>query len=110
MSKTAYLAGLILATLAACSTTPPVVDIPNEITNATTPADHQRLADYFAKKSADYEAVAVLQEKMGLSYATPRPKGDYSAMASHCRTLAAQLHASAREAKYLEAGHRTLAK
>ncbi|WP_018608681.1 hypothetical protein [Uliginosibacterium gangwonense] len=109
MSKTAYLAGLILVALAACTTTPPVNDIPNEILSASTPADHTRLADYFAKKSADYNAEAVLHEKMALSY-NSRPKGDYSSMASHCRTLAAQFHASAREAKSLESEHRALAK
>ena len=108
-SKTIYLAGIILTTLAACSTVQPVNDIPAQIANATTPADHQRLAEYFTKKSADYEADAVLHERMVASY-TFRPKGDFGSMASHCRTLAAQFHASAREAKYLAAEHQTMAK
>jgi hypothetical protein len=45
------LAGVaLILTLGACSSTPPVAEIPEAISSASTAADHQRIADYFAKE------------------------------------------------------------
>ncbi len=105
---TRVLASLALVTLAACTSVPPVSEIPASIANATTPADHQRIADYFAGKAASYDAEAAWHEKMALSY-TGRPKGDLPAMISHCRTLRDQFANAAKEARALEQAHRQLA-
>lgn len=101
------LAGFALLSLAACSSVPPVSEIPESIANAKTVADHQRIADYFAQKAASYEAEAKLHEKMPQSY-QGRPRYDFAAMSSHCRELQKQLNAAAREAKALEQAHRDL--
>ncbi len=99
---------LVLATLAACSSVPSGSDIPASIANATTPADHQRIADYFNQKAAAYESEAAWHEKMALSYAA-RPKGDLAAMMAHCRSLKEQFTNAARDARTLEQAHRQLA-
>ena len=60
------LAGVALVlSLGACSSTPitpPVAELPDFISNASTAADHQRIADYFAGKAASYEAEAKQHE------------------------------------------------
>ena len=94
-------AALILA-LGACSSTPPVAEMPEFISSASTAADHQRIADYFAKKAAGYEAEAKQHEKMVTAY-------DVGMWASHCGALKAKLKEAAQEARALEKGHRDLA-
>lgn len=103
------LPSLVLMSLTACSTVPPVSEIPESIATAKTAADHQRIADYFAQKAASYEAEAKLHEKMPQSY-QGRPRYEaFAGMSSHCRELQKQLNAAAREAKALEQAHRDLA-
>lgn len=102
------LAGFAFLTLTACSTVPSVSEIPASIANATTAADHQRIASYFAEKAANYDAEAALHEKMAISYAG-RPKGDLGAMTAHCRSLKDQFTTAARDARTLEQAHRQLA-
>lgn len=46
------LAGMAFVTLAACTSVPSVGDIPASIANATTGAEHQQIAAYFAEKAA----------------------------------------------------------
>lgn len=108
MRTKSILVSLALITLAACTSVPPVSEIPANIANATTAADHQRIADYFAQKAASYDAEAAWHEKMALSY-TARPKGDLAAMISHCRSLRDQFASAAKEARALEQAHRQLA-
>jgi hypothetical protein len=94
--------------LSACSAVPTASEIPASIANATTAADHLRIADYFAQKAATYEAEAKLHEKMPYAY-QGRPKFDFASMNAHCKELQNQLNAAAREAKALEQAHRDLA-
>lgn len=102
------LASLAFITLSACTSVPPVGDIPASIANATTPSDHQRIADYFSRKAASYDAEAALHKKMALSYQS-RPKGDPAAMMAHCQALETQFSSAAKEARVLEQAHRQLA-
>ena len=102
------LSGVALLILAACASVPPVSEIPETIANATTAADHQRIADHFAQKAASYDAEAALHEKMGRSY-MGRPKGDVGAWAAHCNSLQKKFIEAAQEARVLEQAHRQLA-
>ena len=97
-----------LLTLAACTSIPPISELPENIANATTAADHQRIADYYAKKAASYDAEAAWHEKMAYTYAG-RPRGDLSAMMSHCRALKEDFINAAKEVRALEEAHRQLA-
>src|SRR5574338_23121 len=100
---------LAVLVLAACtSVPPPVSESADSIAKATTPADHQRAADYYAQKAASYETEAAWHEKMARGYAT-RPKGDLPSMESHCRSLQEQFNNAAKDARALEQAHRQLA-
>ena len=103
------LAGLAFITLSACTSVPSVSDIPASIATATTSADHQRIADYFAQKAISYDAEAALHKKMALSYIN-RPKSDPAAMMAHCHALEAQFIGAAKEVRALEQAHRQLAR
>ncbi len=102
------LASLALIALTACTSVPSASEIPASIANATTAADHQRIADYFAQKAASYDAEAAWHEKMALSYFN-RPKGDLPAMQSHCRQLREKFINAAIDARALEQAHLQLA-
>lgn len=102
------LAGIALITLAACTSIPPISEIPESIANARTAADHQRIADYFAQKAASYDAESAWHGKMAFTYAG-RPRTDLAAMMSHCRALQEQFANAAKEARALEQAHRQLA-
>lgn len=83
-------------------------DIPANIATATSPADHQRIADYFTQKATEYDTEADWHERIAKSY-IGRPKGDPGSMTSHCRTLRAQFVAAAKEARALAEEHRQIA-
>lgn len=102
------LAGLVLLLLSACASVPPVVDISDAISSASTAADHQRIADHFAKKAAGHEAEALQHEQMARSYMR-WPKGEPAAWAAHCKSLQKKLTEAAQEARALEQAHRQLA-
>lgn len=99
---------LALVSLTACTSAPSISEIPASIATATTAADHQKIADYFAQKAVSYDAEATFHEKMAISYAT-RPRGDLPAMQSHCRSLREQFISAAKDARALEQAHRQLA-
>lgn len=104
----ALVVALALVTVAACSSVPSANEIPASIANASTPADHQRIADFFTQKAANYETEAAWHEKMALSYAN-RPKGDLPSMMAHCRSLRDQFANAAKEARQIADVHRQLA-
>ncbi len=102
--------GISLLTLGACTTAPPVSDIPAAIANASTPADHQKIAEYFAGKAAGYDAEAAFHEKMGRSYVGRiRLDPDPSSWIAHCNSLKRKFAEAAQEARALERAHRQLA-
>jgi hypothetical protein len=103
------LAMLALVGLSACTSAPPVSEIPESISTARTPADHQRVAAFFAQKATNYDAEAQLHDKMSKSYLGPYSKGNPESMASHCRSLRDRFIASAKEARELAQAHRQLA-
>ena len=102
--------GISLLTLSACTSVPPVAEIPAAIANASTPADHQRIADYFAKKAESYDAEAIFHEKMGKSYlGRNNNKSEPASWVAHCNALKLKFNEAAQEARALEQAHRQLA-
>lgn len=101
--------GLVLSTLAACTSVPAVGDIPSSIVNASTSADHLKIADYFARKASEYDAEAAWHSRMATLYAG-RPKTDLPAMIAHCKSLKEQFENAAKETRLLELAHRQLAR
>lgn len=87
------------------------------IVNAKTPADHERIAQYFDGQAAKYEAEARKHEEEATYYASHvqpaigKNQGFYSReMQDHCPKMAAKLKEAAQEARMMAVGHRELAK
>lgn len=103
------LVGIILAGLVGCTSVgPPAHDIPAAIANASGPADHQKIADYFERQALSYDAEAAQHDSLARSYIN-RTRGDSASMASHCRALRDQFVAAAKEARALAREHRQVA-
>jgi len=86
------------------------------IENAKTPADHERIAQYFDAEAARYEAESKKHEEEATYYASHvqpsigKNQGFYSReMQDHCPKMAAKLKEAAQEARMVAAGHRALA-
>jgi hypothetical protein len=109
MRINSIMAGMLLIGLVGCSSMgPPPNEIPASIAKASTPADHQRIADYFTQKARDYDAEATMHASMARSY-SGRPRGESGAMGAHCRALHDQFTAAAKEARALAQEHRQVA-
>lgn len=85
------------------------------IEKASTPADHNKLAQYYRVQADKFEAEATEHADMAKMY---RARPGVSEMkrpmspdtASHCETLAENLHKAATEARALSAAHAEMAK
>jgi hypothetical protein len=80
-----------------------------QIAAAKTPADHEAIADEYAKQAAEAEANAVRHDKMAESYKGLGKMGAYH-QDQHCRTLAVKYREEAKDLKELAAAHRAEAK
>ena len=83
-------------------------EIASLISTAKTPADHTKIADYFAQKAATYEADAKLHGSMSQSYQT-YSKGQANLMKSHCGRIKTSMSTAAKEMRELEKAHRQFA-
>jgi hypothetical protein len=109
MRITSILAAISIFCLVGCTTVGPTPnEIPPNIANASTPADHEKIAAFFSQKAVSYDAEAAWHEKMARTY-TSRPKGDMGAMSAHCHTLRDQFVAAAKAARALAQEHRLVA-
>lgn len=90
------------------STSEAADDMPATVASALKPAEHERIADYYASKAAAYDAEAAQHDRIGRSYIN-RTRGDSTAMQAHCRTLRDQFIAAAKEARALAQEHRQVA-
>ncbi len=106
---TSVVAGIALLSLTACTTPPPVREMPEVVATASTPAEHTQIADYYGQKAANYEAEAAKHKKMASSYVSSS-KGQGNSMASHCNSLQQNFLDSAKQARSLEKAHRDLAR
>lgn len=100
------------AALAGCSglTTSPSRAIQQQIESARTPADHQALADYYAKEAVDARATAADHRKMGKAYqAAPLGGRGGGSMPAHCNATAASYEEIASRFDAMAAEHRQMA-
>jgi hypothetical protein len=105
MNAKLILAGIVFTSLIGCaSVTPTMSDIPAAIATASTPAEHQRIADFYTKKALDYDAAALQHEQIAKAY-IGHPKANPGSMTAHCRTLRDQFSAAAKEARALAQMH-----
>jgi len=85
------------------------------VANANTPADHMRLAHYYAAKAEKHEADATEHEALAAEYTrTPRlgaskhPMGPETA--EHCKYYAEHCRKAAKEMREMSAAHEKMAK
>jgi cation diffusion facilitator CzcD-associated flavoprotein CzcO len=80
-----------------------------QVAAAKTAADHEAIADEYAKQAAAAEADAAMHDKMAASYKGLGKMGAYHGD-QHCRTIATRDRAQAKELNELAAAHRAKAK
>lgn len=103
------LAGILFVSLVGCaSVTPTMTDIPAAIAVASTPEEHQRIANFYTQKAIEYDATAVAHEKNAKAYIS-HPKGNPGSLTAHCRALQDQFAAAAKEARALAQMHSQMA-
>jgi hypothetical protein len=103
---------LLVAATLALTTAPTFVtaaDLTAQISAARTAADHEAIADAYAKEAADAEANAAAHEKMAASYKGLGKAGLYHGD-FHCAAIAKRYHEQAKELNELAAAHREKAK
>lgn len=105
LTKPALVAMFLTALVGCSSAPPPASDIPAAIVNASGPADHQKIADYFEGKARAYDAEAAQHDQFARTYMN-RTRGDSASMMAHCRALRDQFVAAAKEARALAQEHR----
>jgi hypothetical protein len=90
-------------------------ELKNLIANAKTAQDHQRIADHYTAKAAEFEAEATEHAEEAAKYkANPnmhemKHPGSPNT-ASHCERMARSLRAAAKDAKELAEDHQAMAK
>lgn len=105
MNAKLILAGILFTGLVGCASVPPTMnDIPAVIATASTPAEHQRIADFYMQKAREYDATAILHEQTARAY-MGNSKTSLGAMTTHCRALRDQFSAAAKEARTLAQMH-----
>lgn len=103
-----WLAAVSLFVLVGCTTVGPALnEIPPSIANASTPAEHEKIAAFYELKAQSYDTEAAWHERMAMSY-SGRPKSDMGAMSAHCRTLRDQFVGAAKTARMLAQEHRAM--
>jgi hypothetical protein len=109
--RLAAIAMLVTAGLAGCAdfVTAPSGAIQQQIEAARTPADHQKLADYYLKEAAAARTKAAEHRQMGKSYAANPPGGrGGGSMASHCNSTAASYDEIASRYEAMAATHKEM--
>ena len=101
---------LALAALLTISVAPAFadeVDLAEKVSAAKTAADHEAIANEYAKEAAEAEAAATKHDKMAKAYLGKL--GQYHAE-QHCTALAKQYREQAKELNALADAHRAEAK
>ena len=106
-----------LAVVDAAETAPALTkkDLKSAITNAKTPQDHQRIADYFKKEADRMLADAKDHEELAVAYAkSPNPHETKHPMAGltaeHCKFFAEAARKAAQQSQELAKLHEDMAK
>lgn len=110
--RVAAIAVLFTVGLAGCAdiVTAPSGTLQQQIQAARTPADHQKLTDYYVKEAATARASAAEHREMGKRYgAAPMGGRGGGSMSSHCNAVAASYDEIASRYDAMAAGHKEMA-
>jgi hypothetical protein len=110
MNKIATVALAALLALSAAPTFPVfAADISAKVAAAKTAADHEAIADAYAKEAQEAEARAEAHEKMAASYKGLGKTGQFHGD-THCAAIAKRERDTAKDLNELAAAHRAQAK
>jgi len=104
----ATLLALSLAGGAAAETLPPGLTA-EAIAAAKTPAEHQAIADAYAKEAQNLRAMADAHRRMDSSYPEPGHLSAKLGVKRHCRALVEAYEAAAKDADALSKAHHEMA-
>lgn len=90
-------------------------EVKDLIGNAKTAQDHQRLADYYTAKAAQFESEAVEHTEEAAKYKANPTYREFKIpglqhTATHCESMARNLREAAKDAKQLAEAHQAMAK
>ncbi len=83
---------------------------PAAIAAAKTPADHEAIAKAYEEEAASLEKLAAMHKNLGDTYGQPGGKPWQAAQSKHCRSVATELEAAAKNERALAAEHHKMAK
>lgn len=91
---------------------PAIADVPNPATIAAakSPSDHEAIAKAYEDEATSLEKLAAMHKNLGDTYAQPGGKPSQIGPAKHCKSVASELAAAAKEERALAAEHRKMAK
>jgi hypothetical protein len=101
----------LLAALAGAprAETPPPGVSGDALKNAKTPAEHQAIADAYAKEAENMRAQALAHRHMDSYYNEPAYRSSKLGFPRHCRALTQALEAGAKEADAMAKAHHEMA-
>ena len=98
----------MVATSFAAEALPPGISA-EAIGNAKTPADHQAIADAYAKEAEQLQAQAMAHRHMDSRYNEPGYLSSKLGFPRHCRALTQSYEAAAKDADALAKAHHEMA-
>jgi hypothetical protein len=107
MVSVALLAALASAPRA--ENAPPGIS-PDEVKNASTPEQHQAIADAYSREAQNLRAQALTHRHMDSTYNEPGYRSNKLGFPRHCRALEQGLEAAAKEADNLAKAHHEMAR
>jgi hypothetical protein len=109
MKTTLMVALAALAMFSAVPTFATDADLSAQVAGAKTAADHEAIADTYAKEAQEAEANAAAHEKMAASYKGLGKMGQFHGD-THCAAIAKRERETAKDLNDLAAAHRAQAK
>jgi len=91
---------------------PAIADVPDPATIAAakSPSDHEAIAKAYEEEATSLEKIAAMHKNLGDMYAQPGGKPWQIGQAKHCKSVASELAAAAKEERALAAEHHKMAK
>ena len=108
--KKSIMTGTMGALFAMALSVSAAVPKPSVISAAKTAADHEAIAKEYTAEAKSLDQMAATHGNLARTYGQAGGKPWQAAQAKHCRLVAAELHAAAKEERALAEGHEKMAK
>jgi hypothetical protein len=107
MKRSITMLSVSIAVVWLSSGIPAIADVPDSATIAAakSPADHEAIAKAYEAEAISLEKMAAMHKNLGETYAQPGGKAWQAGQAKHCKSVASDLAAAAKEERALAAEH-----